>query len=423
MIDKKYLNNFITYWTRPAVITLMTLLIVLMGRAVMPWGKMFPDFLCYWTTGRLVVEGRSPYDPEGQARIQREYGWDREEEGRGVLSFLPYYYPPWFAMACAALVPLGFGAAKTAWFFLNTWLLLGSGVLLREAVPGVPRLIPVVLVPLFFLSVQSLLLGQTTIIILYLIAWAWRLLESGRDRAAGAVLAGLVSKPQLTAVLLLGILIWAVRRRRWGVVGGFCLTGAALGLMGALIVPTWPIEMLKAMRRTPPPTVYFPWIGASWLLVLRTLGLRSWALGAAYLAAAVPLLVAILRAALDRTRPLRDTIALGLLAAFFIAPYARHYDFPVLLIPLLVLLDNRLPERSGTALLMALVLLPYLQFLLLAKYQHLYTTTNFYMESTYFWIPVVLTVAWFATEARNVTPGPKPAEGPDEVQKRWGEQP
>jgi hypothetical protein len=162
------------------------------------------------------------------------------------------------------------------------------------------------------------------------------------------------------------------------------------------------------MRRNPPPTEYFPWIGASWLLVLRTLGLRSWALGAAYLAAAVPLVVAALGAALDRARPLRDTIALGLLAAFFVAPYARPYDFPVLLVPLLVLLGDRLPERPAAALLVAVILLPYLQFFLLTKYRHLYTTTDFILESTYFWIPLLLAAAWFATGARAAAPVPMP---------------
>src|SRR3954453_7635104 len=125
-----------------AVVTMVAAIVVLAGRAVMPWETMFPDFLCYWTAGQLIAEGRSPYDPEGQIRIQRENGWDRDDEGRGVLDFLPYFSPPWFAMASAALVPLGFGAAKTAWFFLNTWLLLASGVLLRGARRAGPRSAP-----------------------------------------------------------------------------------------------------------------------------------------------------------------------------------------------------------------------------------------------------------------------------------------
>jgi hypothetical protein len=94
-------------------------------------------------------------------------------------------------------------------------------------------------------------------------------------------------------------------------------------------------------------------------------------------------------------------VALSLLAAFFVAPYARPYDFPVLLIPLLVLVGDRLPELPAAALLMAVVLLPYVQFLLLLKYRRLYTTTDFILESTYFWIPLVLAAVWFATRRRG----------------------
>jgi hypothetical protein len=404
VLDNRKTNDAFPGTAWLAGVTLVALLVVLAGRAVMPWERMFPDFLCYWTAGRLVVEGRSPYDPEGQARIQREYGWERDKGGRGVLEFLPFYYPPWFAAGFAALVPLGFGVARTAWFFLNTWWLLASGVVLSGVMPGLPRSVPIVAVPLFLLSVQGVVLGQTTILILFLAALAWGLLERGRDRAAGAALAGFASKPQLAAVLVLAVLIWAARRRRWDVVLGFGLTLAALSLAGFVIVPWWPIRMLEAMRRYPPPTVYFPWIGASWLLVLRSLGLRSWTLGATYLALAVPLVVAVLGAAVDRTRPLRDTVALGLLAAFFVAPYARPYDFPVLLIPLLILLGDRLTERPAAALLMAVVLLPYIQFVVLLKYRRLYTTTDFILESTFFWIPLLLAVAWFATRGRAVAP-------------------
>src|SRR5258708_35649817 len=113
--------------------------------------------------------------------------------------------------------------------------------------------------------------------------------------------------------------------------------------------------MLSATRRTPPPTDYFPWIGPTWLLVLRSFGLGSWGVGVLYLAVALPVLGVVLRAALDPDRPLRDVASLGLLAAFFVAPYGRHYDFPILLIPLFVLLGGRLSEKAGNAVLMHLL--------------------------------------------------------------------
>ena len=125
------------------------------------------------------------------------------------------------------------------------------------------------------------------------------------------MLAWLTIKPQLAAVLLLAVLLWAIRRGRWGVVQGFAAMLALLCLASFAVLPTWLGEMLDATRRTPPPTDYFPWIGATWYLLLKGAGLRSWWLQAAYLAVALPFLVVVVRAALDRSRPLRDVLSLA----------------------------------------------------------------------------------------------------------------
>jgi hypothetical protein len=268
--------------------------------------------------------------------------------------------------------------------------------------PGLPRSIPLIAVPIFVFSPLALLIGQTPILIVFLVALAWRLLDAGWDRIAGAALACLTIKPQLAMALILALGIWAARRRRWGIVQGFVLTLALLCLVSTLIVPSWPLEMLEATRRTPPPTESFPWLGNTWFLILRTLGLRTWGLWVLYLAVAVPFLWRVLRTAFDLRNPLHDVMAVGLLAVFFVAPYARHYDFVVLLIPSFVLIGYRLSERAGTLLLVSLLVVPYFQFELLARYSRLVIPdVNFFLECTYFWVPVVLASAWFATGRKS----------------------
>src|SRR5262249_4286998 len=135
-----------------AGITLLSSACVLVGRAIMPWQGMFPDFISYWTAGKLIADGHSPYDIDLQICIERDYGWDKATNGRGVLEFLPYYYPPWFGAAFIPLLPLGYDAGKTAWFFLNLEMLFLTGFLLGECLPGLPRSIPLVTVPVFFFS-------------------------------------------------------------------------------------------------------------------------------------------------------------------------------------------------------------------------------------------------------------------------------
>src|SRR5262249_30236310 len=148
-------------WLWVTGITAVTAAVVLAGRAAMPWEKMFPDYITYWTAGKLVANGQTPYDVQSQIAIQRDLGWDRSAVGRATFDFLPYYYPPWFALACALFVPLGYEDGKVAWFFLNLELLLLTAFLLRDAVPGLPRSISLAAVPLFLFSVIALFVGQT----------------------------------------------------------------------------------------------------------------------------------------------------------------------------------------------------------------------------------------------------------------------
>jgi hypothetical protein len=375
-----------------------SILLVWAGRQFIPPGKACPDYICYWSAGTSLIAGQSPYDIAAQIRIQHALGWDKTRDGLGIYEFLPFYYPPWFAMLCAAFVPLGYETARIAWPVVNLELVLLTAWLLRGLVPGVPRVIPLAVVPMFIFTMTAVIVGQTSPLIFFLVVVAWRLLEGGRDFSAGAVLAWVTIKPQLAAILLMAVLLWAIRRGRYGVVQGFAAMLALLCLASFAVLPTWLVDMLAATRRTPPPTDYFPWIGATWYLLLKGAGLRSWVLGLAYLAVAIPFLAEVVYVALDHSRPLRDVLSVSLLAAYFVAPYGRHYDFPVLLIPLLVLIETRLSEIWGTALLVALVSLPYLHYRVLDRMKvWLGLTGRLNPEFTFFWVPLLLTVAWFSS--------------------------
>ena len=97
-------------------LVLATIFLAWFGRDVAPPEHLCPDYICYWATGKIVLSGQSPYDVDLQTRVQHEYGWDKQKDGLGVFDFLPYYYPPWFAMLTVALVPLGYYGGKVTWF-------------------------------------------------------------------------------------------------------------------------------------------------------------------------------------------------------------------------------------------------------------------------------------------------------------------
>jgi hypothetical protein len=384
------------------VLTVVAALIVRLAVDRLDLESLFPDVICYWSAAELLADGRSPYDVTRQRQVQADYGWQRESNGLGKYDFLPYYYPPWFGMLFVPLRPLGFGAAKIAWFFLNVEMALAAGYLLRPTGTGAPCLGSVLLAALSLFTLASVVLGQTAVLVLFLAALSWRLLETGRDRAAGVALAWLTVKPQLTAVVLLALALRLAGDRRWRVAGWFVATLGVLGLVSTLVLPTWLTEMLGAPRQTPSPTEYFPWIGNAWYLVLRTGGVGGMWLLVLYLAAALPLVAATVRASLRREYSLLDLMGLGLLAAFFVAPYARHYDFAVLAITVLALARHRLSPLAGKLLPVGFVILPYVQQFILAEYKRLNDPGGlFVLEGTYFWIPAVLAVLWVTSARRR----------------------
>jgi hypothetical protein len=411
-------------WPLLVVLTLAAGLVLWACRDAVSSGMVGSDFLCFWAAGEIVASGRSPYDAELQARIQQEHGWDKTTLGLGIYDFLPYYYPPWAALVCAALTPLGYTAAKFVWVFLNIELTFLAGFLLRDAAakrascetaslrqarrlawagcgrlegPKVPPAVALLVVPVFLFTVLAVLLGQPVMMLFFLLVLVWRLLDKRWDWLAGGVLVWLTHKPQLSLILILALLLWSARQRRWGVVGGFLVTLAVMSVACALVVPTWPVQMLKALE-TLPPTHYYPWIGTSWPLVLQTFDLSGWAFWAAYLIVALPFTGFVVWTAVRRETPLSDVLSLSLLAAFVVAPYARHYDFPFLLIPLLVLVERKLSRAAGAAVSAALVVVPYVQIVLLAHLKERFGPIfKWHGEITFLWVPVLLAVVWFLT--------------------------
>ncbi len=392
-------------WIRrgfPAIgFVLATSFLVALTPSSMRSAKLCPDFIQFWTAATLITSGQDPYNPALQAAIHRNLGWSRETNGLGLYDFLPYYYPPWMGWLAIPLLPLGYPLAKWAWLVANGELLMLSGYLLRDRMPGLPRAVPVVFVPLFALSVTALLIGQVSPLILLLLVVSWRWVDQGRDAAGGCALALAMVKPQLTAVLVLGAMTWAATRSRWRIVGGFAATLSGLSLVSTAIQPRWLLAMLEAPRVTTLPTALFPQCGTAWMTVLRWQGLHGVGLWAGYLAAALPCLGLLIATARDRAAPFAHVVAWGLIAAFFVAPYGRYYDFPVLLLPAIVLVGTRLSGRAGAFLLMVLLFAPYLQIVFLSTH-HLQTVGNaeLPLEAAYFWIPTALALAWIINRRR-----------------------
>jgi hypothetical protein len=364
---------------------------VIAGSQFVPSEKLCPDFVQFWTAGQLLASGHSPYSAEDQTRVQRELGWDREKQGLGTYEFLPYYYPPWLAMACMAFLPLGYPTAKVTWLVVNFELLLLSGYLLGRLLGEVPRWIALAAVPSFSFALLSVLSGQTSPLMLFLIVVSWRLLDLGRDRLAGVVLALVLTKPQIGVLAVGALLLWSARQRRWPVLVGFCTCLLALCLVSFAVLPEWPWQLLGALERTPLVTQDSPWLSVTWWAVLETLTILAIpypALWLAYLVVAGPCLLLLLRKAWDRQVEAGDVLALAIPTTFLVVPYARLYDLTILIVPLLLLLPGNLKSPWTTTIFLACMALSFVQFYWVRP------SNPYRFEVSLFWLPSLLALAW-----------------------------
>lgn len=370
-----------------------TVCFVNLGCAVVTWHKLCPDFMCYWAAGKILAAGQSPYDLELQARVQQVYGWDKEADGLGFYDFLPYRYPPsLLGLVCLLLVPLEFATARMTWLMLNAELLFVTGYMLRFMLPRANGWIPLAVVPFFAFSILAVLVGQVCPLILFLVVATWRLLESRCDFLAGFILAWINIKPQLTVLFLFAVLLSSLRSGRWRVIGGFAAGLVPLLAVSTWLAPNWPMQLFWSSTGVPLITAEHPWVGVSWYLLLRSIGLENGWLWGLYLSLAIPAVGWVLRAAWVQTIPFAEIIAQSILAAFLVAPYARIYDLPILIIPLLVLIEPRLEKRWVGALLFVVMVVPYAHFIYWIP-----PAEAFPVHIWFCWIPLLLTLCWLAT--------------------------
>lgn len=353
-----------------------------------------PDFLCFWTAADLMASGENPYDPAAQTRVQVSLGWDKARHGHGVYDFMPFYHAPWVALGLAALLPLGYGVAKVTWLVLGAEFLVASGWILSRCVPGVSAPLAIALVTLFGFSVKVVGIGQLVPVMLLLVAMSWKALDERRDLLGGALLAAASMKPHLTGILIAALSLWALRRGRWRVPAGVVAGMAALLGACTVVYPGWLAGMIAATGATPLPTSHYPGLGVTWAVLLGVAGLDGAARWAAWAPVALVALAAAARTAWSPRSTLADVYGSAMLATFVVAPYARYYDFPLLMVAVLPLVGERLSTQRRGLFVMTLLTLPSIQLTWLAATQPAPVVGVTRPEWTYAWVLLLVGAAW-----------------------------
>jgi alpha-1,2-mannosyltransferase len=185
------------------------------------------DHVQYYVVGRLVDEGDAPliYDESTMTRRQKEIA------GEGWKGYLPFRYPPFYALAFAPTSRLGYLGSFLAWTALGLLCLLASGWLL-----GVPWRTWLLWSFCFYPVFAAFSFGQNSLLSLFVLSAAAALWLRDRPLLAGLVLGLLAFKP----VIALGVgLLWIFdARRSWRGLLGIVITTGALLLIGWLTIPS-----------------------------------------------------------------------------------------------------------------------------------------------------------------------------------------
>jgi hypothetical protein len=223
------------------------------------------NFTFFWLSGRMLLEGESPYDEARYLAGHQTYGikWQPNK-------IFPYPLP--LAILCIPLGLLPLPAAYIAWQVVTLCVIAWTiyALLSRWKRPSHTRLLVPLFAAMFFFGPVYLTLhtGSVGAIALAAAAGAALLLDKEKPLAAGTLLALTMLKPPqgLTILLLAGV--WLLARKNWKAIYGVALGGIILLAAGTLLDPSW----LNKFR------------GASEAVMERTQGVHSNVWAFAYLA-------------------------------------------------------------------------------------------------------------------------------------------
>lgn len=194
------------------------------------------NFFVFWLSGRLILEGQSPYDAAHWASGHETYGSVTPREPT-------FLYPLPLAVFLTPLSLLSVGHAYFLWQWLGQALIaiVVYFLLKRWNTPAHDRLlVPIMLFLLFFgpiyLSLQIGSLGPLTLLFIF---GALYFLDTNRLIPAGLLLSLTMIKPSqgVPILFLLGLVF--LMKQQWKAVFGSILGGSLLLLIGLAIDPDW----------------------------------------------------------------------------------------------------------------------------------------------------------------------------------------
>jgi hypothetical protein len=310
------------------------------------------DLYPRWLGAReLLLHHRDPYSPSVTREIQAGYYGrpldpTRPHDPKDQQAFA---YPVYVIFLLAPTVGLPFLAVQKLFFWLFVIQTAASVFLWMDALDWRPSFftiaIWIVLTLSCFPAIQGIKLQQLSLFVAFLLAAFASLLARRQFVWAGGLLALATIKPQLAALPVLWLGIWALGdwKRRQRIVWSFAITMSFLVVGGELLLPGWIGEFRVAL------SAYYQYTGGGNSVLDVALSPVIGRVLAAVLVCAFLVLSWQLRRFPERSPDFQWSLSLSLAVTLAVIPMFAPYN-QVLLLPALMMIVRSLVEtwKKGT---------------------------------------------------------------------------
>jgi hypothetical protein len=342
------------------------------------------DFMSRWEGARSYWrDGLNPYGDKASLNIQEQIYGRAANEGEDPGFFA---YPFYTLFLVGPLVVVSYACASAIWMVLLEACLIGSLILLFDLYkwrpsPGVLGFLLLWML-FYYYAARGLILGQPGHVVYFLEVLTLWALAKDQDRLAGIALAISTFKPQMGFLLVPFLLLWALGARRWQFIGGFAAAWGVLMLASFALQPSWLGDWIEQIRRYPS---YTDFGSPVWIVMQHYLGLGAlgeWAVNAALWAIMLWAWAAVLIA--RRTERFDWAIMITLTITHLSALRTATPHFVVFMIPMVFYFRALDRRRNGSRwivlILLALLIVPWVQFLLTVD-------GDFEHPTMYLWLP------------------------------------
>lgn len=215
------------------------------------------DYVEYWSASRLNMLQGNPYDPDQLTALQITAG---RTENLPIMM----WNPPWTLALLMPLSWLPYPPSRVLWLVLNVSILFVCVNWCWRHYGGESNRAWVAWAVAFTFGPPLHLLkaGQITMLLLLGVVGFLYFSERKQWWMAGAAAALITIKPHLLYLFGLALVVWAVDRRNWALIGGFALS--VIGALGVawIVNPNLIQQYVYAVTTYPPEQWATPTLGA-----------------------------------------------------------------------------------------------------------------------------------------------------------------